>query len=337
MLWVIVVHVLYWGYFFGLGRVRLLQSFLLFEMPLFFFVTGASNGFSATKGYFNFVFKRYKRILVPYWVFAAICACISIVFYKGNLDAPLITKIALSWFIPVDRQISSVSYLSAALWFVPVYLCVVLAIPLLKRAKASKNAIFFFFTLVILFFATCAANLGWIKNVAFYSIWTYVGLYYNDFVRRLNQKGFRWKIALVSLTGAVAVVALHALGVPLDMQLNKFPPNIAFGFFSMASTPVVLLNLRYIDKAFALAEKNALTKKMADLFSTRSMTIFLYQSFAFKISVPLAYMLVPGSGFFESALRAIFCFVATVPLCALFASVFGRIEAAAPKVLLFRE
>jgi len=36
MIWVIVVHVLYWGYFFNNGYVNLLKSFCLFEMPLFF-------------------------------------------------------------------------------------------------------------------------------------------------------------------------------------------------------------------------------------------------------------------------------------------------------------
>lgn len=36
MLWVIVVHVLYWGDFFISGYVNLLKSFCLFEMPLFF-------------------------------------------------------------------------------------------------------------------------------------------------------------------------------------------------------------------------------------------------------------------------------------------------------------
>ena len=43
MLWVIVVHVLYWGNFFSNGYVNFLKSFCLFEMPLFFFITGASN------------------------------------------------------------------------------------------------------------------------------------------------------------------------------------------------------------------------------------------------------------------------------------------------------
>ena len=37
MLWVILVHVLYWGDFFSSPFINLLKSFCLFEMPLFFF------------------------------------------------------------------------------------------------------------------------------------------------------------------------------------------------------------------------------------------------------------------------------------------------------------
>ncbi|MDO5138386.1 MAG: acyltransferase family protein, partial [Oscillospiraceae bacterium] len=74
MIWVIVVHTLYWGNFSSDSSFNLIKSFFLFEMPLFFFVTGASNSFSRSTGYYRFVFRRYKRILIPYWVFALICA-----------------------------------------------------------------------------------------------------------------------------------------------------------------------------------------------------------------------------------------------------------------------
>ena len=51
--WVIVVHVLYWGNFFDNNYINTIKSFCLFEMPLFFFLTGASNSFSKIDGYFG--------------------------------------------------------------------------------------------------------------------------------------------------------------------------------------------------------------------------------------------------------------------------------------------
>lgn len=150
MFWVIVVHVLYWGNFFTNGYVNLLKSFCLFEMPLFFFITGASNNLSKTNNYFNFVSKRFQRILIPYWVFAIICATLSMVKYsvEGNLDFITGIKVLLSWMVPINRQMTSVSYLTWALWFVPVYLCIVLIIPALKIMKRSVRKIEFAFALM---------------------------------------------------------------------------------------------------------------------------------------------------------------------------------------------
>ena len=56
------------------------------------------------------------------------------------------------------------------------------------------------------------------------------------------------------------------------------------------------------------------------------MTIFLYQVFAFNITIRLTGMLIPGSGMVASVAKAVFCFVVTIPICAGLAVIFGRIE-----------
>ena len=235
MFWVIVVHVLYWGSFFTNGYVNLLKSFCLFEMPLFFFITGASNGFSKTKNYFDFVSKRFQRILIPYWVFAVICALLSIVKYgmEGNMDFFTGIKVLLSWMIPINKQMTSVSYLTWALWFVPVYLCIVLIIPVLKWMKQSAHKIIFGFLLFGVFIATCLLNLGWIQNISFYALWTYIGLFYSEIKFAVNQKQTRKYFAFTFVSGAAMICLLHFAGQSLDMQANKFPPNIMFLHFPL--------------------------------------------------------------------------------------------------------
>ena len=278
MLWVIVVHVLYWGNFFTNGYVNLLKSFCLFEMPLFFFITGASNSFSKITGYFDFVSKRFWRILIPYWVFALICAFLSIGKFgiEGNMDFLTGIKVLLSWLVPVDRQITSVSYLTWALWFVPVYLCVVLIIPVLKRMRDSVRKIEFAFLLLGIFVVTCLLKMGWLQNIAFYSFWVYVGLFYHDIKTAVDQKRTRRYFLYLAAVGMAAICVFYMAGQPLDMQSNKFPPNMVFLVYSVMMMGLIFYALPSLDRLIEKAETSKLFGSVFNLFSTRSMTIFLY-------------------------------------------------------------
>lgn len=335
MFWVILIHVFYWGYFFKNDLIILLQSFFLFEMPLFFFVTGAGNSFSKVDGYFKFVYKRYKQLLIPYWVFAFICAALTIgkFLLTEPPEALTIIKVILSWLLPVNRQISAFSYLTSALWFIPVYLCIVLALPLFIKIKQTRGRFVFFFLLVSLFIGTCVLNLGWVQNVAFYSLWTYIGLFYSDIILAIKQKIFRLYLLIIAFAGAAYLVVLYFMEQPIDMQYNKFPPNITFGVFSFVMMTLIVLMIPYINKLFDLMEKHTITKKIVDLYSTRSMTIFLYQVFAFAVSVRICNMFISGNGMLSSSIKFLLCLILTVPACALLALIFGGVESIGNKTV----
>lgn len=328
MLWVIVVHVLYWGNFFTNGYVNLLKSFCLFEMPLFFFVTGASNSFSKISGYFDFVSKRFQRILIPYWVFAIICAILSVGKYsmEGNMDFFTGIMVLLSWLVPIDRQMTSVSYLTWALWFVPVYLCVVLIIPMLKRVRNSARKIEFAFLLLGIFVLTCLLKMGWLQNVAFYSFWTYVGLFYSDIKLVAEQKNFRRYFLYLAGAGAATICLIYFAGGALNMQSNKFPPNIIFLVYSIMMMALISFSAPCLGRFIEWLEAGKLSGKIFNLFSTRSMTIFLYQVFAFNLTIRLTNMLIHGDGIIVSIAKSVFCLVTTIPACAGLAVIFGKIE-----------
>ena len=328
MFWVIVVHVLYWGSFFNNGYVNLLKSFCLFEMPLFFFITGASNSFNKTGGYFAFVSKRFQRILTPYWIFALICAFLSIGKFsiEGNMDFFTGIKVLLSWMVPVDRQITSVSYLTWALWFVPVYLCVVIILPVLKQMKASTRRIEFVFLLLGLFALTCFLKMGWFQNVAFYSFWTYVGLFYRDIKVAAEQKHTRSIFLYSAVAGMATICILYLAGQSLNMQSNKFPPNMVFFVFSIMMMALIIFAVPYLDRFIGWMETGKISGKIVNLFSTRSMTIFLYQVFAFNLTIRLTNMLIHGDGIISSIAKSVFCLATTIPACAGFAVIFGKIE-----------
>ena len=251
MFWVIVVHVLYWADFFTDPYINLLKSFCLFEMPLFFFVTGASHSFRKINGYFRFIGRRFQRILIPYWIFAVICALLSIgkLGINGDMDFLTGVKIFLSWMIPVNRQITPVPYLTWALWFVPVYLCVITILPVLKQMKDSARKIEFAFLLTGIFVLTCFLKMGWFQHVAFYSFWTYVGLFYRDIKAAAEQKNTRRYFLYSATAGAAAVCILYLAGQTLNMQVNKFPPNIMFLVFSITMMSLILLLIPILENS----------------------------------------------------------------------------------------
>ncbi len=327
MFQVIVVHVLYWGIFFTNGYINLLKSFLLFEMPLFFFVTGASNSFSKVQSYFGFVVKRFWRVLIPYWVFAVICAILSIAkfTFEGNMNLLRGIKVILSWLIPINRQMTSISYLTWALWFIPVFLCVVLIIPILKKLYASKYKVWYAFLLLTIFLITCGLKLGWVQNVAFYALWTYIGLFYSDIKAAVTLKQFR--TGAVCVIGGIAVLILCCLtGSTLDMQSNKFPPNLMFLAFSVVVMGMIVASLPIVDRAMVYMEKNKLFGKIIALYSQKSMTIFLYQVFVFNITIRVTNLISYGGGIVQEMLKAIFCLLISIPSCAMAAVLLGKIE-----------
>lgn len=328
MIWVIFVHVLYWGNFFRNETIILLKSFCLFEMPLFFFVTGASNSFSKKDNYFSFILKRYKRILVPYWIFAIICAFLSIIYFRYSTGINFITaiKVLISWLIPINMQMTTLPYFTWALWFIPVYLCVVLVIPFLKAVKETRYEKPFSILLFLFFVIASYKRLGWIQNVIFYSFWVYLGLFYKEIKLNLRKHYFKIIIITTTICSFLSLVIFFYKGYPIDMQYNKFPPNIMFALFSNIMMVLILLSIPIINNLYIYFERNQIISKIANLFVTRSMTIFLYQIFAFNLTIPLSNLIFFGAGTLVAIFKSVFCLISTILICSLLALVFGNFE-----------
>ncbi|MBQ9742388.1 MAG: acyltransferase [Ruminococcus sp.] len=335
MLWVVFVHVLYWGAFYTSPFTDILKSFLLFEMPLFFFITGATNSMSRDTGYFSFVYKRFARVLIPYWVFAAICAVLSVGKYtlENGFDPLKSVLITGSWLVPIDRQFSNITYLTWALWFVPVYLCIVLLIPLMKKLVGKPLQFVMFGTLLGVFVISDVLNLGFVQKISFYALWTFAGMYYPLIREKLTSAKTRVILGAVAVLGAGVLTLLGLSGVSLDMQYNKFPPNMVFLVYSCTAMGVVGLLTPVLDSFFGKIEKTKFLGKIFEQFSVRSMTVFLYQVFAFNITLRAVAVLIPFSSPLWAVVKVIFCLVTTVLLCALLGVAFGWAEKIQPPSL----
>src|SRR5690349_10117734 len=70
MIWVLMIHCLYLTPILK-PRWDVPKSLLLIEMPVFFYLAGASNGLTRTRSLLRFYASRLFRIALPLWVYGA--------------------------------------------------------------------------------------------------------------------------------------------------------------------------------------------------------------------------------------------------------------------------
>lgn len=317
--WVLMVHIFYWLRFFPEGILETVKSWLLLEMPLFFFLTGAGLSLSQEKPWGIFVCRSLRRMLIPYWSYALLCVVIT-AFHNGALNKSLL----LYWIFPLDSQAVGVPFLTDALWYVPVYLFCIPFIPQLRRVKSRPLPVVALLVTMLLFFE----RQGWYypQNVTFYSLWIYLGLHYPSWKKRyLDSAGKRWEMLLTAAVGFGLVVVLCVFGGQTwDMQQNKFPPNGVFLFFSVGGMSLLTLLLPTIVKVMnRLGRIRALHWAM-DRLGRYSLSVFLYQSLAFLLLQQL--LIWAAQTAIPVTLQFVCSCVLIVPLCVILTTVFGPLE-----------
>ena len=300
MLQVVFVHVMYWLYSI---RPTVAKSFLLFEMAVFFFVTGAVNAFKEYKSYGSFCLKRVKGLMIPYYIYAVICMAIAAKCHlaAGGFTPALGFRMLLSWLIPLNTQMMPPRewFYTWALWFVPVYLLAIVLFPPVKKC-VRRFGLVAIAALILVFFAAdfvfrllpqqvpeAGAGLylhqlaDIIQETAFYIVFMGAGVLYSRF--KLRGKGdLLMALAVFAVSVAGLFVSGLVFGQTLDMQENKFPPNHVFLFYSSAVMTLLYLAFPLLKTIYRLLVKAIppVDWLIAD-FSKNSITVFLYQSFAF--------------------------------------------------------
>lgn len=339
MLWVILVHCIFWMGLWDSGTALTLRSFILFEMPLFFFVTGAVLYKSKTN-FKKFYLRRFQRILIPYWVYAILCVLLNIilvVFLQGDyLD---VGALIFSWILPIDQYISYVPYLTGALWFIPIYLLVILFFPLLKYMRGKIESTFprngwvswlplIVPVLIIMLLDVTNANfagISYFRETVFYLFWVYLGTFY-DSIKDLSRRRVVFALIIVAMS-ALLICLFGQLGLySYYMQNNKFPPNIMFVLFSICAMVMLYLLKDILLKGFKILLQTPL-KIVLNEFKNHCYSVYLYQTFAFcALYLIMHIFILPICNITSPYLLLIVYLVITIPLCAFFGKVFGIIE-----------
>jgi fucose 4-O-acetylase-like acetyltransferase len=281
MMWVILIHCLYW-----LGFFPWQKSLLLIEMPLFFFIAGASNGMASKKKLGNFYLTRFQRILIPYWIYVLICVVlISIVTTPESIK--YFVKFVCDWINPFGSHISSIPYLPSTLWFAPVYLLVISVFPLFQKIYNIPTYLRYL-PLFILFLLIGILNLlgndGMIfyyaKMLVFYGFFAYLGLFYTEITRKTRILP---ALAIITICLPVLFVLVRFLGQSPDMQNNKFPPNFIFLVYSILALNIIYIFSDFIVRVIKFLKKNSVFCWIYQQYIDYGLTIFLFQPFAFVL------------------------------------------------------
>jgi peptidoglycan/LPS O-acetylase OafA/YrhL len=242
---VFIIHGLFW--------LNLLpqwaSSLLLFEMPAIFIVSGYaycfyenaldghSNAMSA-QTYLLFLGMRLTRILVPYAVYALTCmTALYLLSVLGKGHDYIASELIVAWMNPFNYgQNFSVGRLNSHLWFIPIFLIVIVAMPLVTRFRPFKNP-----NLLVLVVGGAIGEYAIskvhfpgediIKQAVFYLAFSLLGYY-------MARTGEYFRKANYGLVASSAVVLLSLIVLvngdfhSMNMQVNKFPPNHKFFLFA---------------------------------------------------------------------------------------------------------
>lgn len=282
MSWVILVHCAYWLQFFQSPNAKDLKSLILIEMPLFFFISGASFTLMKPQNYGQFLIKRGKRILIPYWCYVIVC--ILLAFLKLS-DFKFFQ---FGMILPIQVPNFGLLFVSGALWFIWPFLLVTLTLPFLKvYFDHSKNIIWRVFIVIVMiaiitYMDFYVQNHMQIKSWILYSLFSYLGFFYQD----LKKESKRKENCLIAI-GFLSLLAVILLGVyqiyPFDMQFNKFQYNTMFVLYNLAFLSFLFIFLNFIMKIFQKLYQYRFFHFFFEPYKKNCYTIYLFHPIAFLV------------------------------------------------------
>lgn len=265
-----VIHVTYW---LGLAPEPW-RSVILFEMPLIFFISGASVAVASSRhGVKGTAWSRFKRVLLPYYAYIfytaiIVCAIAAWAHFSGSkaIDIDLSVKKFAKALIPHDGALD-VPYM-CHLWFVIPYLAVSCVFPFFRGVVDRLPRVVTTAALAVSCVAVVFVPWGIVREIVIYNFFFVIGyLYY----KKLTVK---WMGAIAGLSAvilAVCVVGLDTGIVP--MQAHKFPPDLIFLIYGVGIIALLGIVFSYVK----------IPKfRLLDIWNKRGYTIYLWQNYFFK-------------------------------------------------------
>lgn len=291
---VVIVHGLYW---LAPGKGEL-KALLLFEMPAIFLISGhawslaerAGQRVASRADYLRHAAARLTRILVPYLFYCLCCALLVYLhaeaFTPGRLD---LLRVVADWTLTVSvAPEHQLGRLDQHLWFVPPFLAVTLALPLVTAIRLPDTLrrlpvwawLLALGGVLAALEASALPGSGNAAKVVFYLSWAVLG-YLLD-----GRLAIPRRDDLLTVLLAALVLTAAALWAPqrLNMQAQKFPPSWTFLAFSAIWITVLRLLARQLSHA-TVAQVYA--HPWVQPFVRYSYSIYLWQGVGYTVVVLL--------------------------------------------------
>lgn len=296
---VCIIHLVYW---LGLGNEPL-KSLILIEMPVIFFISGASLSLkTSNKTFVETLKNRTKRVLLPYYIYAAVMvlfvAVMTLLTKKQDYDITSYTLKDISDIL-LAVEIPQTPY-SWHLWFVMPYMTLsclfVLHQKVLAKVKHTPYIIanIIAFVLIQHFFKS-----ELLRHIFCYNIFMLAGYCY---YKKLSRK----QIFVILLAATAGTLALHYLADIrfTPMQDHKFPADISFLCYTTAALCFLSLIFSYIKVPY---------KGVLATWNSRGYTIYLWQNIVFFAAGGISYGLSPhiGNGALLACILIPFIFAAS--------------------------
>lgn len=289
--WVVVIHCIYWPNIIdqGIG-----VSMLLFEMPLIFFLIGASNTYAKKRTVRSFYFKRLTRVIYPYELYAIAVIIFTAITGSLKSDIPFGT-FAASWINPMGEHLSYNKFLSWHLWFIGTYIILILLMPFfmkLHNIKMTKYLMILFPVILFVLDRTdilstdpkLAEN---IRNLVFYGFWTIVGFYFLDLKIMRMKSDFIVPIYTITLGALLGIFYMFISDFIINKQMDfnmqnaKFPPSFLFFCYSLIIMSVLFIVSPILIKGMRSLSEFRLFEMIIHSYNHNGFTIYLTHPFIF--------------------------------------------------------
>ncbi|MFT6836028.1 MAG: peptidoglycan/LPS O-acetylase OafA/YrhL [Francisellaceae bacterium] len=272
-----VVTIIHGAYWLGLGND--FRSILLFEMPVVFIISGYAFAFYSKNkpsinltSYIKYAQTRVSRIYIPYFAYAVVCIIV-VILAQENTN---IQEHIFAWLNPFTRGTGhSISSLTWHLWFIPPFIIVTLLLPIVTHRWIEKLpfALCFLLLVFFLYFANWWVE-GKFSTPVFYFFWAYVG-YKLGAGLTIKRNILFAVIAIAAILLAIGVVFMNQT---LNMQLNKFPPNLMFLWFSCIWIAILFITCNHVSPKIV---NYLLENKFVALFVKNGYSIYLWQGIGY--------------------------------------------------------
>lgn len=231
------IYVLHFGELAGKSYPFLLTHLV----ALFFVAAGCMENYNQETNFFKYFIKKFKTIMIPFWVFAAIAAVVTIIY--SNCDTTLVGGMVKEVGLGVIRN----TYQAAALWFLTCLFVMQLMFFFIRKIKLKLLIIVIGLIMYLVGVYVLNPSPMWypswpynIDSAIFYMIFYAIGYIGFPYVVKLFKRDTTAKKIGFGVSGilAIAYAVSNYFGIDYFAYLNL--PNAVLIFIPIVNTCIVI-------------------------------------------------------------------------------------------------